>query len=115
MNVPKNARLTPSGRVLLVQRIDQGWSMDRAAQADGVSARTGYRWLTRYRNGDRLLVDRSSAPHHCPHRLDAAQIAAIERLRRDRQTGPAIARALPGAFDGGPGAATARPQPSGPP
>ncbi|MEO7223256.1 MAG: leucine zipper domain-containing protein, partial [Devosia sp.] len=41
MNVHKNARLTPSGRVLLVQRIEQGWSMAQAAQAGGVSLRTG--------------------------------------------------------------------------
>ncbi len=77
MNVHKNARLTPSGRVLLVQRVLQGWSMARAAEAAGVSARTGYRWLGRYQAGDRELVDRSSAPLHCPHRLTVEQIAAI--------------------------------------
>ena len=94
MNVHKNARLTPAGRVLLVQRIDQGWSVARAAAAGGVSARTGYRWLGRYRSGDRQLADRSSAPRHCPHRLAAGQIAAVEQLRRERLTGQAIARAL---------------------
>jgi transposase InsO family protein len=94
MNVHKNARRTPSGRVLLVQRIEQGWSVVGAAMAAGISARTAYRWLGRYRAGDRHLADRSSAPGHCPHRLAADQIAAVERLRRQRQTGPAIARAL---------------------
>jgi transposase InsO family protein len=94
MNVHKNARLTPAGRVLLVQRIDQGWSMARAAEAGGVSVRTGYRWLGRYRAGDRQLADRSSAPRRCPHRLVAAQIERIAQLRRQRLTGPAIARAL---------------------
>ena len=94
MNVHKNARLTPSGRVLLVERIEQGWSVARAAEASGVSARTGYRWLHRYRGGDRQLGDRSSAPLHCPHRLAGEHIAAVERLRRERQTGPAIARTL---------------------
>ena len=68
--------------------------MARAARAVGVSVRTGYRWLKRYREGDRLLGDRSSAPRHCPHRLATELIAAIEQLRRERQTGPAIARAL---------------------
>lgn len=94
MNIHKNARLTPSGRVLLVQRIEQGWTVAQSAQASGVSLRTAYRWLGRYRNGDRHLDDRSSAPHHCPHLLADTQVAAIERLRRQRQTGPIIAQAL---------------------
>jgi hypothetical protein len=85
MNVHKNARLTPSGRVLLVQRIEQGWS---------VRERTAYRWLDRYRAGDRVLHDRSSAPHRCRHRLAAMQVSRIEQLRRQRMTGPAIARSL---------------------
>jgi len=94
MNVHKNARLTPAGRVLLVERIDQGWSVARAAEACGVSVRTGYRWLGRYRAGDRRLGDRSSAPRRCPHQLVAAQIERITQLRRQRLTGPAIALAL---------------------
>lgn len=94
MNVHKNARLTPSGRVLLVQRIESGWTVGEAAAASGVSSRTAYEWLGRYRSGDRHLSDRSSAPRRCPHQLTADQIAAIEQLRRQRQTGPMIARAL---------------------
>jgi len=35
MNVHKNARLTPSGRVLMVQRIERGWSVARAARQAG--------------------------------------------------------------------------------
>lgn len=57
MNVHKNARLTRAGRVLLVQRLDQGWS----AAAGGVSVRTGYRWLGHYRTGDRHLVTSATA------------------------------------------------------
>ena len=45
MNVHKNARLTPSGRVLLVQRIESGWRIGDAAAASGVSVRTAYEWL----------------------------------------------------------------------
>ena len=94
MNVHKNARLTPSGRVLLVHRIESGSPVAEAAAAGGVSVRTAYGWLRRYRSGDRELNDRSSAPHTIPHRLTAEQIAAVEQLRRQRQTGPAIARVL---------------------
>ena len=94
MNVHKNARLTPSGRVLLVQRIKAGWSVVRALVTAGVSERTAHRWLGRYRGGDRQLTDRSSRPHHCPRRLAPDLIARVELLRRQRHSGPAIARAL---------------------
>jgi transposase InsO family protein len=94
MNVHKNARLTPSGRVLLVRRIENGWSVRQAAAASGVSARTAYRWLGRHRGGDLQLQDRSSAPRDCPHRLGEAVIARIAELRRQRLTSPAIARLL---------------------
>lgn len=94
MNVHKNARLTPAGRVLLVHRIEQGWAVRRAAEASGVSERTAHRWLGRFRRGDRQLADRSSAPRRSPHRLASDRVAAIEQLRRQRQTGPGIARAL---------------------
>jgi transposase InsO family protein len=94
MNMHKNARLTPAGRVLLVERIENGWRVAEAAAASGVSVRTAYEWLGRYRCGDRQLNDRSSAPHTLPHQLTVEQVAAVEQLRRERQTGPAIARAL---------------------
>jgi len=94
MNVHKNARLTPSGRVLLAERIENGWPVGEAAAASGVSRRRAYEWLRRYRSGDRQLHDRRSTPHTFPHALRAEQIDAVERLRRERQTGPAIARAL---------------------
>jgi transposase-like protein len=96
MNIHKNARLTPQGRLLLVERItEHGWSVAQAAQAAGLSTRQAYRWCARYRSGGRAaLEDRSSAPGHCPRRTSAAQTTAIEQLRRQRLTGPGIARQL---------------------
>jgi transposase InsO family protein len=96
MNVHKHARMTVHGRLLLVRRVrEAGWRVADAAAAAGVSGRTAYTWLARYRaGGERALHDRSSAPSRSPHRLPAATIAAIERLRRQRWTGPRIARAL---------------------
>lgn len=94
MNVHKNARLTPSGRVLLVERIEAGWPVGPAAAASGVSERTAYRWLGRHRGGDRKLHDHSSAPRRCPRRLAPEHVARIEALRRQRMTSPAIARTL---------------------
>ena len=95
MNVHKNARLTPLGRAVMMSRIEDGWPVRRAAGASGVSVRTAYRWLGRHRQGgERRLHDRSSAPRRCPRKVSAQRIGEIEQLRRERMTGPAIARAL---------------------
>lgn len=96
MNVHKNARLTPLGRAVMISRIeDEGWPVRRAAEAAGVSTRTAYRWLGRRRRGtSEDFTDRSSAPRRCPRKVCRQRIAEIERLRRERMTGPAIARAL---------------------
>jgi transposase InsO family protein len=96
MNVHKNARMTVHGRLLLVQRVRAaGWRVVDAAAAGGVSVRTAYTWLARYRDGgEPALHDRSSAPARSPSQLPADAIATIERLRRQRWSGPRIARAL---------------------
>jgi transposase InsO family protein len=96
MNIHKNARLTPQGRLLLVERItEHGWSVGQAAQAAGLSTRQAYRWCARYRSGGVMaLADRSSAPRCCPHRTPVAQVLTIEQLRRQHLSGPAIARQL---------------------
>ena len=96
MNMHKNARLTPQGRLLLVQRVsDLGWTVRSAADAAGLSQRQAYRWLARYRaGGAAALVDRSSAPRRCPHQVPAERLTEIEGLRRQRRSGPALARQL---------------------
>jgi transposase InsO family protein len=96
MNVHKNARMTVHGRLLMVQRVrEAGWRVADAAAAAGVSPRTAYTWLARYRDGgEPALHDRSSAPARSPSQMPADVIAAIERLRRQRWSGPRIARAL---------------------
>ena len=96
MNVHENARMTVRGRVLLVKRIvESGWRVALAAEAAGISVRTAYKWLARYRaGGEAMLTDRSSAPLRRPHAKPAATVAAIEALRRQRMSGPAIARHL---------------------
>ena len=79
MNIHKNARLTPPGRLLLVQRVDDGgWGLAGAAIAAGISERQSYRWLARYRSdGAAALADRSSAPHCCKHRIDTERVGEI--------------------------------------
>lgn len=88
MNMHHNARLTPRGREILVRRIvDDGLRPEEAAQAAGVSVRTAYKWLARYRaEGLAGLRDRSSRPFGCPHQASAAQCQQLIELRRQRRT-----------------------------
>lgn len=94
MQVHRNAKTTPKGRAVLVQRVTTArWPVRQAAAASGVSVRTAYKWLARFRAaGLAGLEDRSSRPPTCPHRTAAAQEAVIVALRTARCSGPAIAR-----------------------
>ena len=96
MNSHKNARLTPCGRLLMIDRVlKQGWTVADAAAAGGLSVRRAYHWLGRHRRGgEPALTDRSSAPRRCPRTTPAARVSEVEDLRRQRMSGPAIARAL---------------------
>lgn len=87
MNPHKNARLTVHGRALLVSRIlDHGMRPEDAAQAVGVTVRTAYKWLARYREEGRAgLENRSSRPKRCPHALAEHQRAHIIEQRRQRR------------------------------
>src|SRR3954447_1406456 len=91
-----NARLTPAARLLFVRRVrDERWSITDAAQAAGVSVRTGYKWLARYRDeGVAGLADRSSRPHASPARLSDDRVQAIVTLRRLWFTAAQIAELL---------------------
>lgn len=94
MNVHKNARTTPFSRGVLVRRVAAGEVVSAVASAFGISERTVYKWLARWRSGgEAALQDRSSRPHR-QHGLAADRVAAIEALRRQRLTSPAIAAAL---------------------
>jgi len=95
MNLHKHARLTPSGRALLVRRILAGLRVEEAAKAAGVSTRTAYKWLRRFRDeGEAGLSDRSSRPATCPHATpEAKHRQALER-RRARKTYRQIALEL---------------------
>jgi transposase InsO family protein len=86
MNSHKHARLTPKGRALLVSRVlDEGWTVADASLAAGVSQRTSYKWLARFRaEGERGLLDRSSRPVRCPRGLSVEEQHALEALRRQR-------------------------------
>src|SRR5205085_10351672 len=96
MEIHRNAKTCPNSRGLLVERIEsRTWSPRAAAAAAGVSERTAYRWLKRWREeGGDGLADRSCAPQSIPHRTAADRVAAIEALRRLRMTAAEIAELL---------------------
>jgi transposase InsO family protein len=95
MDVHQNARTTPRGRSLMIRRLAEGWPIAAVAAAFGVDARTVRKWRDRHATaGDAGLADRSSRPHHSPSRLAGTVEAEIEALRRERLSGPAIARQL---------------------
>jgi transposase InsO family protein len=84
------AKLTVLGRQLLVDRVEiDGWKPADAAKAMGVSRQTAYKWLRRFRDeGPAGLLDRSSAPLRCPHRLDVDVVATIVATRLETLHGP---------------------------
>jgi transposase InsO family protein len=83
------AKLTVAGRQLLVARIAAGYTIARAAEAQGVSRTTATKWLRRYRSeGMTGLVDRSSRPRVSPRRLDEAAERAILAARQASRYGP---------------------------
>jgi transposase InsO family protein len=91
----QNARTTRHRRMLMIERLQGGWPVPAVAAALGVDPKTVRKWRDRYAaEGAAGLRDRSSRPHHSPTRLDAGVAAEIERLRRQRLSGPAIARRL---------------------
>jgi transposase InsO family protein len=96
MKLHGNARTCPNSRRLLVARVlDHGWSVTAAAEAAGVSERTVYRWLGRWRSrGEAGLLDRSCRPNRSPTQLPGAKVEAIRALRKLRMTAAQIAEVL---------------------
>jgi transposase InsO family protein len=78
----------------MCERIEDGWTVEEAAEAGGVSQRCAYRWLARWRAGDQELLDRSSAPRRVANRTPKVVQDTIERLRRGRMTSTRIAAQL---------------------
>jgi transposase InsO family protein len=96
MKLHGNARTCPKSRRLLVERIEsKTWSLAAAAAAAGVSERTAYRWLKRWREeGQAGLGDRSCAPRSIPHRTPVDRVETIAKLRRLFMTAAEIAELL---------------------
>jgi transposase InsO family protein/transposase len=94
MRCHANARLSPIGRRLLIERIERdGWTVRAASEAAGSSERSALKWLARWRAGE-PLTDRSSARLTQSRRTDPQTVKVICALRALRFSGPEIAELL---------------------
>jgi transposase InsO family protein len=85
----RNARLTPYGRLLIAQRLQQGYPATEVARMSGVSRTTVYTIRHRFESeGVAGLADRSSRPHGSPQQHSQEQVSEICRLRREKAYGP---------------------------
>lgn len=83
MNVHRNARTTPYARALIVERHAAGEPVAAIAAAFGISVRTVYKWLARYRSGGMVALEtRSSAPRCQAGMIDRRWQDVAIRLRR---------------------------------
>ncbi len=96
MNSHENARLGLRGRERLVALLlTDGLPGSVVAAQCGVSTRTVWKWVRRYRDeGAAGLRDRSSRPQHSPRRLARHRRRQILRLRRQRRSAVEIATQL---------------------
>jgi transposase InsO family protein len=86
----RNARLTPAGRLLMCQRIENGIPVAHVAAAMGISRDRAYVWWHRYQaDGPAGLVDRSSRPRRSPTRTKPSVERRIVTVRQRRGLGPA--------------------------
>jgi len=95
MQLHPNAKTTPKSRLEIIRRLEMGHRADEVAEGIGVSVRTVFKWLRRYRDeGRKGLEDRGSAPHRVRRRTPPARVRRIVELRRKRRTGWQIADRL---------------------
>lgn len=83
-----NARLTPRGRLLIVERAQAGWKRAHIASAMGVSRKCVGTWIARFAaEGEAGLQDRSSRPHSSPSQTAPEQEQAVLRVRETERLG----------------------------
>lgn len=85
-----NARLTPHGRWLLVQRVRvQGRPVAHVARELGVSRQCAHRWVARFdAEGPAGLVDRSSRPRRPARATSPDRVVAVLTARAKERCGP---------------------------
>ena len=95
VNTHKNAPMTPTGRLRMVQTVIAGEAVAVVAARFEVDRKTVRKWLLRYReDGREGLADRSSRPHRSPTAIARGTAQRVITLRRQRRTMSSIARTL---------------------
>ena len=85
----RNARLTPYGRRILIERVLAGRPVAHVAKEMGASRTCAHRWLSRFRvHGWDGLEDHSSKPKSCPHATPAKVVAEVLSQRMEHREGP---------------------------
>ncbi len=80
---------------MLRRHIDHGESLAFLTAQVGISVRTAYKWLARYRSGGAAaLVDRRSVRRNQRRTLDPLQLQRAVDLRHERCTLRRVARVL---------------------
>jgi transposase InsO family protein len=95
MNIHSKAKLTALSRAEMIHRIVQlRQPVAEVAAGFGVSVRTAFKWLARFRDeGLTGLNDRSSRPQCSPRTTHRFRVARVLALRRRKLPGFQIARA----------------------
>jgi transposase InsO family protein len=94
MNSHSNAKLTALSRAEIVYRVREGHEpVAVVAAAFGVSTRTVFKWLARFRAAGFPLCDRSSRPTCSPRTTHPLRVARVLALRQRKLPGFQIARA----------------------
>jgi transposase InsO family protein len=84
-----NARLTPAGRLIMVQRIQSGRAVAHVASEMGISRTAAWRWWRRFReHGPAGLVDRPSNARIHPHQTSVCQETKVRIMRELSRRGP---------------------------
>jgi transposase InsO family protein len=84
----RNAKTTPAGRLLIVERSEAKWPQAHIAKAMGISRKCVKKWLDRYEaEGEAGLEDRSSRPHTSPTQTPGQLEVEIIELRRSQRRG----------------------------
>lgn len=84
-----NARLTPAGRLILVQRIQSGRPVAHVAAEMGISRTTAWRWWRRFHaQGPAGLIDRSSIARTHPQRTGPCVETRVRIIRHLSRRGP---------------------------
>ena len=91
----KLARLTPTGRLRMVRRLERGERLQDVATALDLSTTTVRRWWRRYQAlGEAGLQDRSSRPRHSPRATPHRRRRQITKRRHAGWSSLRIARDL---------------------